>query len=150
MDEVSATAKLVITAAVAVVAITALLLFFTAPASSGGGQHTTTVPHNTSTTASTTTVRPTNYTFQIALREYSINPKALSVYSGARVTLKIFNAGSMVHDLLVAGTTVDVSNIQPMQNASVTFTAPAPGTYLIYDNIGNDTRLGMVANLTVN
>lgn len=109
---------------------------------------TTTQP--SSTTASTTIA--SNATgvqkFTVTETEFGISPSVIPVKAGSTVTINVKNAGTVSHDLVIQGTSVSTPPIAPGGNVTVTFTAPAAGSYQYYCNIDGHKGLGMVGALT--
>ncbi len=113
-------------------------------------QSTSTVSSNATSSYVTTTFSSVVYT-RILMQEvdYHIIPNNLTVTTGETVTINIVNNGALQHNLVINGTSVNTPPINPGQNLTVTFTAPAAGTYTYYSSVGNDRSFGMVGTMKV-
>jgi len=102
--------------------------------------------------------------FSVALDDFSFAPGTVSASAGSEVTVNVSNIGGIQHSwvLLNAGdevsTTAEITDdrilastadLDPGQSDTVTFTAPAAGTYQIVCHIPGHTEAGMVGTLQV-
>ena len=109
-----------------------------------------------STTASpTTTTGSAPKVVNIIEREYSITPSTINVSSGETVILNVMNEGATVHTLYIDGATecqplnCVTPIIAPGKNDTLTFTAPAAGSYPAYCTVGSHKDFGMQMTIVV-
>jgi uncharacterized cupredoxin-like copper-binding protein len=103
-------------------------------------------------------------TISVVLDDFSFAPSSVTATAGTDVTVTASNIGGIQHSwvLLNEGeevtTTAEITDdrvlassadLEPGQSESVTFTAPAPGTYQIVCHISGHTEAGMTGTLTV-
>jgi hypothetical protein len=86
----------------------------------------------------------------IALSEYRLNPKNVSVSAGL-VTIYVRNYGRLTHDLVISGigqASFSTKPLWPGQSASLTLDL-APGTYSMASTMLSDQDLGESGTLKV-
>ena len=103
-------------------------------------------------------------TITVALDDFSFAPAAVTATAGTDVTVTASNIGGIRHSWVLlnegeevtttAGITDDrvlasTADLDPGQSESITFTAPAPGTYQIVCHIPGHTEARMMGTLTV-
>ena len=79
--------------------------------------------------------------------EFKFTPKDLTAKPG-KVTFEIKNAGTVEHNFIIKGTTVNLESIQAGQTATVTVDL-APGTYRVLCTVPGHEEAGMVGTLKV-
>lgn len=81
---------------------------------------------------------------------YSFSPNALSAKAGETVNLTYTNDDAVApHNWVFDEAQASTDTIGGGESASVTFVAPAAGTYEFYCAVGNHRTLGMVGTFTV-
>lgn len=100
----------------------------------------------------------------VALDDFSFAPGSISATAGTEVTVTVSNIGGIQHSwvLLNAGdevtATAEISDdrilassgdLEPGESGTVSFTAPAAGTYQIVCHIPGHTEAGMTGTLQV-
>jgi len=105
-----------------------------------------------------------NAAISVALEDFSFAPGSIDATAGTQVTVTVSNIGGIQHSwvLLNAGDEVTATaqitddrilatsaDLEPGQSGTVTFTAPAPGTYQIVCHIPGHTEAGMRGTLEV-
>ena len=103
-------------------------------------------------------------TITVALDDFAFAPGSVTATAGTGVTVTASNIGGIQHSWVLlnegeevtttAGITDDrvlasTADLEPGQSESITFIAPAPGTYQIVCHISGHTEAGMVGTLTV-
>jgi plastocyanin len=100
-------------------------------------------------------------TLDITMSEYAFSPATYNVTAGSTVTVNLKNTGAVQHDFVVMTTPVtgtytdankanilfDSGPIDAGSSKTVTFTAPAAGTYQIICTQSGHFEQGMVASL---
>jgi uncharacterized cupredoxin-like copper-binding protein len=96
----------------------------------------------------------------VAMTEFAFEPDALAVQVGATVTLDLENVGGIEHNFVIMSTPIENESdylavnaffertLAPGESATVTFTAPAAGTYQVICSISGHFTAGMVGELT--
>lgn len=79
--------------------------------------------------------------------DFSFAPSSLTFTSGQTVTLTFQNNGGAPHNLVVEGTDIKTATIGGGESTTLTFTAPATGTYTFYCGVGGHRDAGMVGTL---
>jgi uncharacterized cupredoxin-like copper-binding protein len=107
---------------------------------------------------------PSTAELAMSMTEFSFSPPSASVPAGAEVTLTVTNNGTIEHNwvLLDAGyqaaapwdaddqsQVITETSVPAGGSQTVTFTAPAAGTYQIVCSIAGHLEAGMMASLTV-
>ena len=87
--------------------------------------------------------------FEVAGKEFSFEPSSITVKSGQKIKIKFRNHGGAVHNLIIEGLAIGTKTINPGDDASFEFTAPAAGTYTFYCSVGSHRQLGMEGKLIV-
>lgn len=100
----------------------------------------------------------------VALDDFSFAPAVVSASAGTDVTITASNIGGIQHSWVLldegeevtttAGITDDrilaaTSDLDPGTSESITFTAPAPGTYQIVCQVPGHTEAGMTGTFEV-
>ena len=100
-------------------------------------------------------------TLNVTMSEYAFTPATYSVTAGSTVTVNLKNTGSVQHDFVVMTTPVtgtytdankanilfDSGPIDAGASKTVTFTAPAAGTYQVICTQSGHFEQGMVGSL---
>lgn len=84
-------------------------------------------------------------TIDVSLTEFSIDD--VSVAAGGM--LRVNNAGSVPHNLLIEGTDLKTADLNAGDSAQLMLSDIAPGTYTVYCSIAGHRDAGMEAQLTV-
>lgn len=86
----------------------------------------------------------------VRLVEYAIHPKQLTVQEGQ--TIEVVNAGHMQHNLYIndgtGRTLARTDDLTPGRQVPLTLRL-APGTYVMFCEVGNHEQMGMKGSLTV-
>jgi len=100
-------------------------------------------------------------TLDVTMSEYAFSPAALNVTAGSTVTVNLKNTGAVQHNFVVMSTPVtgtytdaakanilfDSGPIDAGSSKTVTFTAPAAGTYQVICTQAGHLEQGMVGSL---
>jgi plastocyanin len=82
--------------------------------------------------------------------EYKFDPATVTVEHGQKVTLTFENVGTTTHDWQADGVSGAATGpVQPKQQKTITFTAPAAGTYKVECTEPGHAEAGMVGQLVV-
>jgi plastocyanin len=79
--------------------------------------------------------------------DFAFAPSSLSFTAGQTVQLTFQNNGGAPHNLVVEGTDIKTATIGGGESTSLTFTAPAAGTYTFYCGVGGHRDAGMTGTL---
>jgi plastocyanin len=104
----------------------------------------TSTPLATSTPAMATSTKA----FTITGKNYSFDPKTITVKKGDLVKITLKNSGG-THDLKIDEFKVATAKLTNGQSATVEFTADKKGTFEYYCSVGNHRAMGMVGKLIV-
>jgi plastocyanin len=90
----------------------------------------------------------------VTAREYSFNPKSVTADTGGHplsVQIKLHNAGSLAHDLIVErdGKEVGGTSVITGGKDATTSVKLQPGSYTFFCSVGDHEQLGMKGSLTV-
>lgn len=83
----------------------------------------------------------------LTLNEFSIDPKAVSVATGAK--LHIENKGALVHNVEVKETGLKSADLKPGESGELDLASLEPGSYTLVCNVPGHTEAGMTASLVV-
>jgi plastocyanin len=86
--------------------------------------------------------------FTITGKNYSFDPKTITVKKGDLVKITLKNSGG-THDLKIDEFKVATAKLTNGQSATVEFTADKKGTFEYYCSVGNHRAMGMVGKLIV-
>lgn len=79
--------------------------------------------------------------------DFKFAPSSLSFTAGETVQLTFQNNGGAPHNLVVEGTDIKTATIGGGETTTLTFVAPAAGTYTFYCGVGGHRDAGMVGIL---
>lgn len=79
--------------------------------------------------------------------DFKFAPSSLSFTAGQTVQLTFQNDGGAPHNLVVEGTDIKTATIGGGETTTLTFVAPAAGTYTFYCGVGGHRDAGMVGTL---
>ena len=96
--------------------------------------------------ASVTACQPAPSQMTVTLKEWGIEPKAMTVKAG-KVTFTVKNAGTLEHNFIIQGGD-KVDSIFAAQTKTFEVTL-APGTYVVDCNLSGHKEAGMTATLNV-
>jgi uncharacterized cupredoxin-like copper-binding protein len=82
------------------------------------------------------------------LTEMKFTPNTFTVKSGDKVTVKLDNKGTVLHDFSIDSLKI-AQTVKPGATATVTFTAPAAGTLDFYCDQPGHKAAGMTGTITV-
>jgi uncharacterized cupredoxin-like copper-binding protein len=101
-------------------------------------------------------------TLNVTMNEFKFDPADGTVTAGQQVTLNLTNSGTVEHSWVLMSKTISGSftdadkanvlfskTVPAGQKATVTFTAPAAGTYQVVCDVPGHFEAGMVGQLTV-
>jgi uncharacterized cupredoxin-like copper-binding protein len=91
-------------------------------------------------------------TVSITETEMKFSPNSFNVKAGQKVTIKIENKGTVMHDFTIddVGGQKISKPLDPGKSATVSFTAPSePGTIQFYCSQPGHKEVGMVGTITV-
>ena len=103
---------------------------------------------NNSTASSGGSSSAGNSSVTIQMTEMKFTPNTFTVKSGDKVTVKLENKGTVMHDFSIDSLKI-AQTVQPGKSATVTFTAPAAGTLDFYCNQPGHKAAGMTGTITV-
>lgn len=87
--------------------------------------------------------------FTVDMTEMKFTPNTFTVKAGEKVTVKLENKGTLLHDFSIDSLKVQ-QNVQPGKTETVTFTAPSSaGTLDFYCNQPGHKAAGMTGTITV-
>jgi nitrosocyanin len=84
----------------------------------------------------------------IQMTEMKFTPDTFTVKSGDKVTVKLENKGTVLHDFSIDSLNIK-QDVQPGSSKTVTFTAPAAGTLTFYCDQPGHEAAGMKGTITV-
>jgi nitrite reductase (NO-forming) len=84
----------------------------------------------------------------IQMTEMKFTPNAFTVKSGDKVTIKLENKGTVLHNFSIDSLNIK-QDVQPGDSKTVTFTAPAAGTLTFYCDQPGHEAAGMKGTITV-
>ncbi|CAM3719590.1 cupredoxin domain-containing protein [Alicyclobacillus pomorum] len=88
-------------------------------------------------------------TFEVTLRDGSIQPAQISVRKGDKVTIHVTNAGANVHNFVIRDFYVFSNNLHPGEDVTVGFTPDKTGRFPFYSDKAGRPEPGMRGTLTV-
>ncbi len=85
----------------------------------------------------------------VAIKEWRMDPAALTVPAGSRLVLTVRNDGSMPHHFEIAGLGLHLHNIAPGASQTIELNADKAGTYTYLCDIPGHAQLGQQGTLTI-
>ncbi len=136
--------------------VTALLT-----AACGGDDATATTQATTTTQAATTTGPTSSSDISAAAEEFSFSPDAWMAGAGSEVTLQFENQGAVFHTWVILSSPIESesqfsedlivfeTSAEAGEAVTITFTAPAAGTYQVICKVPGHFSAGMEGLLSV-
>lgn len=88
-------------------------------------------------------------TVEIRATEFSFEPAEIDVDKGETVRLKLINAGSLSHNIHLAGASVKTETVQSGASDTIQFTAESGGTIKFFCNVPGHKQAGMTGRIAV-
>ena len=85
----------------------------------------------------------------VSAKEYAYTPATITVKSGENVKINFTNSGTVTHNLTIQGLNLATKSIGPGETDSISFVAPAAGSYTFYCSIDGHKDLGLTGTLVV-
>lgn len=85
----------------------------------------------------------------VSAKEYAYTPSTITVKSGENVKINFTNNGTTAHNLTIQGLNLATNSIGPGETDSISFVAPAAGSYNFYCSIDGHKDLGLSGTLIV-
>lgn len=92
---------------------------------------------------------PGSTAITVVATDYKFSPSTIPVSAGQSIALTLQNNGAFPHTFTIASLNLDTGLVSPGQSATVTFTAPSPGSYQAICRVPGHADRGMVATLVV-
>jgi uncharacterized cupredoxin-like copper-binding protein len=102
----------------------------------------------TSSSSSSSSSGSASSSVTLDLTEMKFTPNTFTVKSGDKVTVKLDNKGTVLHDFSIDSLKI-AQTVKPGATATVTFTAPAAGTLDFYCDQPGHKAAGMTGTITV-
>lgn len=88
-------------------------------------------------------------TVEIRATEFSFEPAEIDMDKGETVRLKLVNAGSLSHNIHLAGATVKTETVQSGASDTIQFTAEKGGTVQFFCNVPGHKQAGMTGQIAI-
>lgn len=82
-------------------------------------------------------------------KDFSFEPKDVTVHEGDVVTVTFKNEGHMMHDWVVEGENIATKTVNGGQADVIQFVAPKKGSYETFCSVSSHRKMGMVGKLIV-
>ncbi|MEX0383473.1 plastocyanin/azurin family copper-binding protein [Spiribacter sp. 1M153] len=91
----------------------------------------------------------TGRTVEVRASEFAFEPNQLRVEQDETITLKLVNAGSLSHNIHLAGADIRTETIQGGGSDTITFTAGTDGIVSFFCNVPGHKQAGMEGEIVI-